>query len=107
MKDYFLKSTGPAKATPRQRSYVDYLLARLTEFRKAGGGGYRQRFAAPVTFAVTRRIAANQLGVDLHAAEHFDAVCEHLKAKIDNTVLGRRNTARGVQSYHQFEEHEL
>lgn len=107
MKDYFLKSTGPEKATPLQRSYVDYLLARLTEFRKAGGGAYRQRFAAPVTFAVVKRIAANQLGVDLHDAAHFEAVCDHLKAKIDDTILGRRNAARGVASFHAFEEHEL
>jgi hypothetical protein len=107
MKAYFIKSSGPAKATPLQRSYVDYLLARLTEFRKAGGGGYRQRFAAPVTFAVTKRIAANHLGVDLHAPEHFNAVCAHLQSKIDDTIIGRRNAARGVASYHGLDEHEL
>jgi hypothetical protein len=105
MKDYFLK--GPTTATPLQRSYVDYLLARLTEFRKAGGGAYRQSFRAPVTFAVTKRIAANQLGVDLHDAAHFEAVCDYLKAKIEATIQGKRNTARGVASYHAFEEHEL
>lgn len=102
MKDYILKV--PAGATSLQRSYVDYLLARLTEFRKAGGG-YRQRFSAPVTFAVVRKIAANQLGVDLHDPTHFGAVCDHLKAKIDDTILGRRNAARGVASYHGFDEH--
>ncbi len=107
MKDYFLKSSGPAKATPLQRSYVDYLLAQLTKFRKAGGGAYRQSFRAPVSFAVTRKIAANQLGVDLHGPAHFEAVCEYLKAKIEATILGRGNTARGVRSYHAFEEHEL
>lgn len=105
MKDYLLK--GPARATPLQRSYVDYLLARLTEFRQAGGHGYRQRFRAPVTFAVTKRIATSQLGVDLHDPAHFNAVCAYLKAKIEDTILGRRNTARGVASYHEFEEHEL
>jgi hypothetical protein len=107
MKDYYLESNGPAKATPRQRSYIDYLLARLTEFRKAGGGAYRQRFTAPVTFAVTKRIAANQLGVDLHDPAHFDSVCEYLQAKIEATILGRRNAARGVASWHEFSEHEL
>jgi hypothetical protein len=35
----------------------------------------------------------------------FDDLVATLKAKIDNTALGRNNAAKGIRNYHSFEEH--
>jgi hypothetical protein len=35
----------------------------------------------------------------------FDDLVMTLKAKINNTALGRNNAAKGIRNYHSFEEH--
>jgi hypothetical protein len=97
--NYTLKPYGTA-----QSQYIDYLLTRLTEFRKQGQA-FGQNFNQAVTFGITRRIAQSQLGYDLYDATRFYDVCGHLKLKIDETILGKRNGAKGIRNYHQFEEH--
>ena len=83
--------------------YVDYLLGRLTEFRKAGAS-FGQQFQGNVSFGVTKKIAASQLQCDLHDESRFDEVCAHLKAKIDATALGKKNTAGSMSNYHEIHE---
>jgi hypothetical protein len=95
---YQLKPFGSPQA-----QYVDYLLNRLTEFRKAGAS-YGQKLGN-VTVGVTRKIAQAQLKCDLHELAKFDEICAHLKFKIDGTILGKRNHAQGAGNYHEFEDH--
>ena len=94
--NYHLKSTGNEKT-----EYVDYLLERLTEFRKAGAsfGQHHGNISLPIT----KKIATGQLGCDLHDESRFDDICTHLKSKIDATILGKRNHAKGTPNYHEFE----
>ena len=96
--DYQLQPTGSDQA-----QYVDYLLSRLTEFRKAGAS-FGQAIGN-VSIAITTKIAKAHLGCDLHDESQFETVCEYLKTKIDATILGKRNAAQGIPSYHAFEEH--
>lgn len=98
-KVYHLKSYGTGKT-----AYVDYLLNRLTEFRKQGAA-FGQHFNQAVTAGITRRIAEKKLGCSLHDEGRFDEVCANLKESIDATILGKRNAAKGVRNYHAFEEH--
>jgi len=93
---YSLKPVGN-----EEKQYVDYLLKRLTEFRKAGKS-FGQDFHGSVNFGITRRITANALGGDIYAPENFDRVCAYLTAKIDATILGKRNLAKGTPNYHEF-----
>jgi hypothetical protein len=95
---YHLKSPGGDKA-----EYVDYLINRLTEFRKAGAG-FGQKFQGKVSFGITLNITRAQLECDPHDESRFDEVCAHLKAKIDATILGKRNVAQGSPNYHEFSE---
>ena len=95
---YHLKS-----GTGDKSKYVDYLLGRLTEFRKAGAS-FGQQFQGNVSFGVTKKIAASQLQCDLHDESRFDEVCAYLKAKIDATALGKKNTAAGMSNYHEIHE---
>ncbi|MGA9777852.1 MAG: hypothetical protein ACLPRE_11355 [Limisphaerales bacterium] len=94
---YHLKPSGSDES-----KYVDYLLERLTVFRKAGKS-FGQNFNSAISFNVTRKIAQNQIGGDIYAPENFEAVCVHLKHKIDATILGKRNQGKGIPNYHEFE----
>lgn len=93
---YHLKPSGDDKT-----KYVDYLITRLTEFRKAGKS-FGQHFAGAISFGVTRTITQSQIGGNIYAPGNFEAVCAHLKEKIDATILGKRNLAKGAPNYHVF-----
>lgn len=97
--EYQLKPFGST-----QTQYVDYLLERLTEFRKTGAA-FGQHFNQAVTFSITRRIAQTALKFSVYDATRFDEVCAHLKEKIDATILGKKNASKGIRNYHPFEEH--
>jgi hypothetical protein len=96
-KTYILKPFGNG-----EREYVDYLLGRLAEFRRAGQKSFGQDISGKISAASVARIARAQLHCDLYAPDHFEAVCDYLKAKIDATILGKRNTAAGAANYHDF-----
>jgi hypothetical protein len=89
-----------------QREYVDYLIKQLTKFRSAGKS-FGQNFSSNISSSVTARIARSQLLCDLYAPEHFREVCGYLKSKKDATILGKRNFAKGVPNYHEFEMEQL
>ena len=85
---------------------MEYLIKRLTTFREAGAS-FGQRRTGTIHTGGTRRILENEFGnlpKDL-PVEKFDGLVATLKAKIDNTALGRNNVAKGVRNYHSFEEH--
>lgn len=94
MKDYFLKPSGSDRA-----AYLNYLLDRLTEFRKARGNhGY-------LNVHIVRAGIAKQLAWPLDDETHFEETCAHIQAKINNTILGRINASKGRASYHSFADH--
>jgi hypothetical protein len=99
---------GSIADNPTHYRYIEYLIKRLTLFRRAGAS-FGQRRKGVVHAGGTRSILENELGnlpKDL-PVEKFDDLVATIKAKIDNTALGRRNKARGIRNYHPFEEHGL
>ena len=84
--------------------YIEYLLDRLTKFRQAGAG-FGQKHQGQVSIHITRKIVQSQLAWPLHDEARFDETCACIKAKIDATILGKRNHAQGKPSYHPFAEH--
>jgi hypothetical protein len=94
---YRLKPYGETQAR-----YADYLLKRLTEFRKAGHS-YGQKFNGAVSFSTTRKTIASQLDCDIYDESRFDEICALIKEKIDATILGKNNTAKGVSNYHEYD----
>jgi len=95
-KEYVLKPFGSGK-----REYVDYLVKQLTEFR-AAGQSFGQKFNGAISPHITANIAKGQLGCDLYDESRFEDVCAYLRSKIDATILGKRNTAKGSPNYHAF-----
>jgi hypothetical protein len=94
MKDYILKPSGADRA-----AYLNYLLDRLTEFRKARGNhGYLNVY-------IVRAGIAKQLAWPLDDETHFEETCAFIQAKINNTILGRINASKGRASYHSFAAH--
>jgi len=97
---------GSLVANPAHYRYVEYLIKQLTDFRRAGAS-FGQRRTGQVHAGGTRKIIQNEFGnlpKDL-PVERFDEVVLTLKARIDNTALGRRNHSKGIRNYHAFEEH--
>jgi len=88
-----------------QVEYVDYLIAQLAKFRKAGTG-FGQKFPGEITFASVKKITTVQLDCDPHDVSRFDEVCAHLKAKIDATILGKSNRSKSIANYHEFSKNE-
>ncbi|HEV2329371.1 MAG TPA: hypothetical protein VGY56_11350 [Verrucomicrobiae bacterium] len=97
---YHLKEAGTEKT-----SYVNYLLTRLTEFRKIGASSFGQQFNKPITFGITRSIVESHLKGKVYDESRFDEVCEYLKEAIDKTIQGKNNAAKGHPNYHAFENH--
>lgn len=98
--------SGSIADNPKHYRYVEYLIKRLTKFRQAGAS-FGQRRTGKVHAGGTRSILENELGnlpKDL-PVEKFGDLVATLKAKIDNTALGRRNRAQGTPNYHSFEDH--
>lgn len=97
---------GSIGTDPEKYNYIEYLVKRLTEFRKIGAS-YGQGRHNQVNPGATRRILESQLGgltkdLPLH---RFKEVVLHLKTKIDDMAQGRTNRKRNARNYHSFEEH--
>lgn len=97
---YQLKASGTHKT-----QYVDYLLTRLTEFRKIGGNSFGQQFNKAVTFGLTRKMAESHLKCSVYDESRFDEISAYLKKAIDATIQGKNNTAQGFPNYHAVENH--
>jgi len=98
--------SGSIADNPKHYRYVEYLIKRLTVFRQAGAS-FGQRRTGTIHAGGTRSILENEFGnlpKDL-PVDKFEELVATLKAKIDNTALGRRNRARGMSRYHSFEDH--
>lgn len=86
------------------KGYVDYLIGRYFDYRKADRSyGRNSRFSHAVIHKnIEREFGAKTFFLPEHA---FRNLVEYLTRHIDNTIQGRINRSRGVPNYHGFEEH--
>lgn len=87
-------------------NYLEYLMERLVEFREAGAS-FGQKRKGKIHLGVIRNMVKNEWGAlpkNLKLSV-WDLVVADLKAKIENTALGRVRTSKGQRCYHSFEEH--
>jgi len=95
---------GTIRANPAKKAYLDNLLSRYHELRKADPSYDRHmkyKFAV-IHVGIRREFGAGVF--DLPEGK-FEAVATYLQGKIDNTIQGRVNRSSGVPNYHSFEEH--
>lgn len=86
------------------RNYVRYLVERYHRFRQADSsfGSGPARFSYAVIFKnIEREFKAPTYFI---AEARFNELVEYLQQRIDRTILGKRNRARGIRNYTSPEE---
>lgn len=94
--------TGAIGASQPMSAYCKYLIARYNEYQKADHTGKSEYKYMALPNAVIRKFGNRWQ--DLPDAA-FAEVVTFLQARIDATIIGRRNKARSVANYHSFHEH--
>ncbi len=87
-----------------QRNYVRYLVERYHRFRQAdsGFGPSPARFSYAIIFKnIEREFQAPTYFIP---QARFNELVEYLQRRVDGTILGRRNRARGIRNYPSPEE---
>jgi hypothetical protein len=89
-----------------KRNYVRYLVQRYHRFREADSSfGFGSR-AAPFSYAVIFKNIERKFKAQTYfiAETQFDDLVTHLQHLIDRTILGKRNTKRGIRNYESLRE---
>lgn len=87
-----------------QRNYVRYLVERYHRFRQADSsfGSGPARFSYAVIFkSIEREFKAPTYFVP---QARFNELVQYLQQRVDRTILGKRNRARGIRNYASPEE---
>jgi len=88
-----------------QRNYIRYLVEHYHRFREADASFGREpaRFSYAVIFRnIERKFKAPTYFIP---QVRFNELGEYLKHRIDRTILGQRNRARGIHNYASFEQY--
>ncbi len=97
---------GSIGANLPRRNYIKYLVESLQPFQEAqkSFGVRDQRFSYAVIY---RKIETNfKAQTFFIPVGRFDELVDFLTARIDRTILGRRNKARNIPNYSSFEEYQ-
>lgn len=89
-----------------KKGYIDYLLTRYFEFRRADKSYGSRR---PFSHAEIHRTVQSEFGhkTFFMPVGFFQRLAAFLQLRIDRTILGRNNSSRGIPNYHSYEEHLL
>lgn len=93
--------SGTVGTDALKRSYVSHLHERLFKFTSAIPKYSSGRAGATIARKIRERFGATWTNVPL---ERYDEFVAYLKAEIDKTPIGRKNTLRGVRNYSSYEE---
>jgi hypothetical protein len=95
---------GSLGADLRKKGYIDYLITRYFEFRRADKSyGDRRPFSHSVIHTSIQKEFGHK--TFFNPVEFFPRMAGFLQSKIDKTILGKNNTSRHSPNYHSFEEH--
>ena len=97
---------GSVGASVYKKNYLDYLIKRYYDYRKADPSfaalSHSQRFHhAEIHTTIQSKFKAKTFFV---SESQFEQLCAYIKARIDRTILGKRNKSRGIRNYSSFEE---
>jgi hypothetical protein len=87
-----------------ERNYVRYLVERYHRFRQADSsfGSGPPRFSYAVIFkSIEREFKAPTYFIP---QARFNELVQYLQRRVDRTILGKRNRARGIRNYASLEE---
>lgn len=99
---------GSIGADLLRRNYIRYLAERYFRYREADasfGPKAVRRFSYAVLFKnIETRFKAPTYFIPV---ARFDELVDFLQRKIESTILGKRNRARGQRNYETFDEFQL
>jgi hypothetical protein len=90
-----------------KRNYVRYLVERFNRFKQADTsfGKASGRFSYAIIFKnIEARFRAPTYFIPI---VRFDELVDYLHSRVDQTILGKRNLARGQRNYETFDEYQL
>ncbi len=93
--------SGTVGTDALKRSYVSHLHERLFKFTSAIPKYSSGRAGATIARKIRERFGATWTNVPL---ERYDEFVAYLKAEIDKTPIGRKNTLRGDRNYSSYED---
>lgn len=94
-------TSGTVGTDALRRSYVKHLYDRLFDFTSAIPRYSSGRAGKTIARKTSARFGATWTNVPL---ERYDEFVAYLKAEIDKTPIGRKNTNRGVRNYSSYED---
>jgi hypothetical protein len=95
---------GSIGANLKMKGYIDYLISRYFEYRKADSSYGRK---GAFSHAVIHKNIQRKFGYKTFFTpeNHFEALVHYLKECIDKTIQGKSNRAQGKRNYHSYSEH--
>jgi hypothetical protein len=97
---------GSIGADLMRRNYIRYLVERYNRFRQADSSFGRAGTKFSYAFIFKRIEAEFKAPTYFIPVERFEDLVEYLQARIDQTILGKRNHARGQRNYETFDEYQ-
>jgi len=95
---------GSIGANLAMKGYVDYLVRRYFDYRKADRSyGRNKNFS----HAVLHKNIEREFGAKTFFLPEYTCIklVEYLTRHIDNTIQGKKNRSMGIPNYHDFETH--
>ena len=99
---------GSIGADLLRRNYIRYLTERYHRYRAADasfGPGAVRKFSYAVLFKTIE--AKFKAPTYFISVTEFTKLVDFLRSKINGTILGRRNRARGIRNHETFDEFQL
>jgi len=98
---------GSVGADVMKKNYLDYLIHKYFDFRKAdpsfGAFDHAERFHhAEIHTSIRKRFKAKTFFVLIH---RFQEECQYIQERVDKTILGKRNKSQGIRNYQNFDEY--
>jgi len=98
---------GSVGADLSKKNYLDYLIHKYFDFRKAdssfGAFTHAEKFHyAELHESIRKKFKAKTFYVPAH---RFQEECQYIQERIDKTILGKWNKNRGISSYKSFDEY--
>lgn len=88
-----------------KKGYIDYLIKRYFDYRQADAsyGSFRPFSHAEIHTTIQRKFKAKTFFIHV---SRFEELCDYIKSRVDQTILGRNNRSRGIPNYDSFDGYE-
>lgn len=100
----FTHTKGSIGANLDMKAYIDYLIKRYYDYRKADRSyGKKTNFTHSIIHVnIQRELGAKTFFLK---EDKFEKLVSYLYRKIDKTMLGRNNKSKNTKNYHSYKEH--